>query len=356
MKRTFSILLILALLSGNMVWQSAAWEEEDFDHVIRDGVAVITNYSGQEIDVFIPSTLSGVPVGMIEDDVFSGNKYITSVTLPDTLTELVDEQFAWCTALQRVNFGKYTKAIGVSAFAGCTAIREMTIPDSVTRLGAGIFQDCSGLQTLTVGTGVTVLPGDFCNMCTSLRTVHCGDNVTRIGPSAFDGCFWNGGDLYLGKAVTDLPDDALDVDFHGTIHCHRNTALYADLTERGYTVVPYPNDPEVFTVNLQITDGANPIQGSYKKKIGLFSAYRKNPVQLGITGIEKQYIRDIAWRVTEGGFRVQDGMVTHTGWFAATGVVQVTVTDVNGQVHTASQRIVFYRFNLQMLLRFAKYR
>ena len=29
MKRTFSILLILALLSGSMVWQSAAWEEED---------------------------------------------------------------------------------------------------------------------------------------------------------------------------------------------------------------------------------------------------------------------------------------------------------------------------------------
>ena len=358
MKRIISAWLIFCLLLSCMLCPAFAADDEDFDHVIASGMAVITNYAGADVNVVVPQTLSGCPVGEIAPEVFAGNKKIVSVTLPDSVTDIADEQFAFCTSLQRVVFGKNVRSIGVSAFAGCTVLREMTVPDSVIQLGAGAFQDCSALRTLTIGKGVTALPGDLCNMCSSLRTVYLGENVTSVGRNAFAGCFWTGGDLYAGKVLTALPDEALDIDFNGTVHCYRDTALYRDLLDRGYKVEVYAEEepPVVIEADLRITNGGAPVTGALKKKIGLFSSYRKNPVQLGITGIDEQYIQSVSWRATEGGFRVQDGTVTHTGWFAATGVVQVTVKDVNGDTHTASLRIVFYRLNLQMLLRFAAYR
>ena len=430
MKRTVSVLLTVCMLLGLAVWNAAA-DEEDFDHMIAGGVAVITNYAGAQIDVVIPATLSGCPVGAIESDVFSANKALRSVVLPDSITEIADEQFAWCTSLTNITFGSRVQRIGVSAFSGCAALTAMTVPDSVTTIGAGAFQDCTSLQTLTIGSGVTAIPGDLCNMCTSLRTVHCGQNVTSFGRSAFDGCFWNGGDLYLGEHVNNLPDNALDIDFHGTIHCFSDTALFQDLIERDYDVCAYTvtgievrldaplivlradtpqtvpqNGVHIYAVyesmsaaprevtsgytildsmtfdktgtvqipvrfgdyaatypvtvteaDLRITDGSTPVQGSLKKKIGLFSSYRRNPVQLGFSGVDAQCVQRADWRVTEGPLQVgSDGKVTYSGWFAATGVVQLTITDTQGGVHTASLRVVFYRFNLQMLLKFAKYR
>ena len=430
MKRIVSVYLAVCLLLCTAVWHAAA-DEEDFDHVIAGGVAVITHYVGAKTDVTIPATLDGYPVGAIAEDVFSGSKTLRSVVLPDGVTELADEQFAWCTALTGVTFGSRLQRIGVSAFSGCSALTAMTIPDSVTSIGAGAFQDCTSLQTLTIGSGVTKLPGDLCNMCTSLQAVHCGRNVTSFGRSAFSGCFWNGGDLYLGACADDLPDSALDIDFNGTIHCFGDTPLFADLTERDYNVSPYtvtgiavrldaplsvlradtpqtvpqrgvhvcltyessaagtPELTEGYTIldsmtfhtvgeaqipvyygnwtttypvtvkaaDLQITCGGTPVQGNVQKKIGLFASYRKNPVQLGYTGIDEDCVQSVSWRVAEGPMQIDDsGKVTHAGWFAATGVAQLTVTDTGGGVHTASVRIIFYRFNLQMQLRFAKYR
>ena len=430
MKRVYSVLLAMCLLLSCMVTAFAA-DDEAFDHVVAGGVAVITNYAGADADIVVPQTLSGCPVTAISADVFAGNTRIRSVTLPDGVTELTDEQFAWCTSLERVTFGKNVRRIGVSAFAGCSAITEMTVPDSVTSIGAGAVQDCNALTTLMIGSGVTKLPGDLCNMCTALRTVFIGQNVTSVGRGAFSGCFWTSGDLYLGEKITSLPDYALDVDFHGTIHCFEDSAIYSDLPERELSVQPYaaialqvlqdaplsvmradtpqavPQEglhvyavySDTFALQRELTDeytipqtmmfdkvgavqipvrygtltaaysvtvlaadpkitaGGAPIDGNLRKKIALFASYRNNPVQLGIDGIDADAIQSIAWRVTEGGFQVSDtGKVTHTGLFAATGVVQVTVTDINGVVHTDVVRIIFYRLNLQMMFKFAKYR
>ena len=80
---------------------------------------IIIAYDGREKDVVIPSTMPYSPQPLVVTGLKSmlfQNMDITSVSLPETLTD-----------------------IGQNAFSGCTQLQEVTIPDSVEFLGFGAF-------------------------------------------------------------------------------------------------------------------------------------------------------------------------------------------------------------------------
>ena len=114
---------------------------------------------------------------------------------------------------------------------------------------------------------------------------------------------------------------------------------------------------EVRQAALHLTVNGAPVSGTVLKKIGLFSAYRKNPVMFGAGGIEESLIRSVRWEIAQGsGMRVdENGTLRYTNFFAGTGVVRVTVTDIHGAVQTAEARVIFYRLRLQLPLRFSRY-
>ena len=94
------------------------------------------------------------------------------VTIPDGVTSIGDEAFAWCSGLTSVTIPNSVTSIGDMAFAYCSGLTSVTIPDSVTRIGDGAFEGCSGLTSVTIGSGVTSI----------------GNPVTRIGGDEFFGC------------------------------------------------------------------------------------------------------------------------------------------------------------------------
>ena len=77
----------------------------------------------------IPYWLRSVTVtgGNILYGAFYGCKWLTSITIPDSVT-----------------------SIGSSAFYGCTSLTSITIPDSVTSIGSSAFYGCSSLVTMTI--------------------------------------------------------------------------------------------------------------------------------------------------------------------------------------------------------------
>ena len=81
-----------------------------------------------------------------------------------------------------------TLGIGGSAFRGCTGLTSVTIPQSVTQIWDGAFFGCTGLTSVTIPNSVTSIDDSAFEGCSGLTSVTIGNSVTSIGYEAFRGC------------------------------------------------------------------------------------------------------------------------------------------------------------------------
>ncbi|MBQ8343278.1 MAG: leucine-rich repeat domain-containing protein [Clostridia bacterium] len=77
--------------------------------------------------------------------VYAGGKTETSFAIPDTVTEIGDDAFAYCSTLTNVALTKNVTKIGYWAFAYCTGLTEIVIPNSVSTMRDYVFYGCSNL-------------------------------------------------------------------------------------------------------------------------------------------------------------------------------------------------------------------
>ena len=113
---------------------------------------------------------------------------LTSITIPNSVTNIDDYTFSDCNNLTSVSIGNSVAGIGNYAFAGCRNLTSVTIPNNVTAIGDYAFYKCYGLTSINIGNGVTSIGNDAFWECTSLPTVTIGKSVTSIGELAFYGC------------------------------------------------------------------------------------------------------------------------------------------------------------------------
>ena len=95
------------------------------------------------------------------------NVPITSVTLPECVTTILDYAFYHCLLLE-INIPDSVTTIGEEAFAWCRSLTSVTIPDSVTSIGEGAFYGCSSLTSVTIGDSVTTIGESAFYNCSSL--------------------------------------------------------------------------------------------------------------------------------------------------------------------------------------------
>jgi hypothetical protein len=153
---------------------------------------------------------------------------LTSITIPDSVTSMLE-----------------------LAFADCSSLTSVTIPNSVTNIGSGSFSACGGLSAITVntdnsvyssvdgvlfnksqttliqypagkaGTAYTVPPsvtsiGDSAfDSCTSLTSITIPDSVTNIGDLAFYNCTGLTGVCFQGNAPS-VGSDVFSLANYGT--------------------------------------------------------------------------------------------------------------------------------------------
>lgn len=99
--------------------------------------------------VVIPDSIDGyVPVGVYAD-AWADNTEITSVTLPDSITEIGENAFKGCTALASINL-QNVREIGENAFNGCTALTSIEV-GSLNDLHYTTFAGCSSLTDVKIG-------------------------------------------------------------------------------------------------------------------------------------------------------------------------------------------------------------
>ena len=218
-KRLLSILLAAALLIGlvpTLLLPAAAadYTSGDFTYKLNDdGSAIITRYSGSAAALTIPSSLDGHTVKQIGSYAFGKNTTLTSVSIPETVTELEYSAFTGCTSLTAVTIpGGLTKAgsLGNGAFSGCSALttvqfgsgltsipealfegtglKTITLPESVTSIGMWAFADCAKLEQVSFPASLTSIDGCAFENCTALTAVTLPKRLTELGNDVFENC------------------------------------------------------------------------------------------------------------------------------------------------------------------------
>jgi len=159
-----AVLLTLFMATGAAATAIIAWE-----CVLQDDGAIITGCSGylQELsgDLVIPDELNGYTVTRIHDNALAGHSGLTSVTIPNGVTD-----------------------ISSMAFSSCTGLISVNIPDSVTSIVAGTFGNCSSLTTLIIPNSVTSIGGSAFRGCVNLTSLTIPSTVVSIRDTAFQGC------------------------------------------------------------------------------------------------------------------------------------------------------------------------
>jgi len=75
-----------------------------------------------------------------------GLESLSSIVIPNSVTEIGESAFDGCLGLATVTMGNTVKTIGNSAFYGCEELTSITIPRSITAIGDNAFEDCLQLD------------------------------------------------------------------------------------------------------------------------------------------------------------------------------------------------------------------
>ena len=176
-----------------------------------------------DTELVIPSKHNSKPVTSIGYEAFRGCTGLTSITIPNSVTN-IDYAFSncrnlsniyytgdikgWCEIdglryLMRSSYGSYTHTLYID---GIKVEGDLVIPDSVTSIGDGAFLGCTGLTSITIPNRVTSIGDDAFYGCSRLTNITIPDSVTNIGMSAFDNTAWYYsqpyyGTIYLGKVA-----------------------------------------------------------------------------------------------------------------------------------------------------------
>ena len=184
----------------------------------------IKKYNRNDAVVNIPSEINGTPVTTIGNAAFRDSS-VTSVTIPDSVTEIGANAFAGCTNLTSVNYigGDWSKltiqsgnpavedaakdaaneqlfdfefilnntAVIVTDYKGTAA--DVTIPSRykgkpVTMIDHAAFHDNSAVTSVTIPDSVTAIPDYAFGFCSQLTNISIPNSVTFIGFSAFNSC------------------------------------------------------------------------------------------------------------------------------------------------------------------------
>ncbi|MBR4263791.1 MAG: leucine-rich repeat domain-containing protein [Paludibacteraceae bacterium] len=127
-------------------------------------------------------------VTSIGDDAFAYCSGLTSVTIPNSVTSIGLNAFNRCSGLTAVTIPNSVTTIGSYAFYGCSGLTSVTIPNSVTSIGLSAFEGCSGLTSVTIPNSVTTIGSYAFSGCSGLTSVTIPNSVTSIGSSAFFNC------------------------------------------------------------------------------------------------------------------------------------------------------------------------
>jgi|GEM_PF-2561910 len=160
------------------------WDES---YTIPEGVTAIGNNAFAFCENLVRVTL---PEGVtsIGRSSFESCKKLKQVDIPGTVTSIGSHAFIGCCRLASVHIPDGVTRIEPSTFQGCGSLAAADIPGSVTSIGESAFQECAHLTSVDIPDGVTGIGKSAFRKCARLVSVHIPAGITNIGESLFQSC------------------------------------------------------------------------------------------------------------------------------------------------------------------------
>ncbi len=224
-KKIMAFLLACTLAAGMAVSPAETMTvraEEEQEKVTEDGFVYtdddysgirITGYTGNATEVVIPESIDGKKIYSISSYSFSGCKNITSIRIPDSVTQIANCAFQNCSSLTSIDIPDGVYLIGGMAFWGCSSLANVSIPDSVAQMESSVFSGTPWLAeqfeqneglaianhilvdadenlsgNITVPEGIILIADGVFRRNSNLTGINIPDGVTEIGSYAFFGC------------------------------------------------------------------------------------------------------------------------------------------------------------------------
>ena len=223
-------------------------------------IAVLTSASGE---IRIAEGVTEISYGL-----FNVSR-ITSIVIPEGVTNIGDRAFGWCDNLTSVTLPSTLETLGESAFASCnkltsivdksgkftknvdgivytpdgtrmiavlaSASGEVRIAKGVTEIPTFLFINNNRITGVVIPEGVTNIGNQAFGWCDSLTSVVIPEGVTRIGYGAFKGSE-NLTSVTLPSTLNDIGKEAFPAST--IIRSDPNTYAHTWALKNGYTWQP----------------------------------------------------------------------------------------------------------------------
>lgn len=173
-------------------WEKYLAQNKVTSIVIGEGITSIGTdcffVNGWNRDIWNPTAVSGRE---------TWNTSVTSVTLPDSVSELRPYSFAFLAGLKTVRVGKYLQVIRERAFMGCESLEQIDLENSMNLNGIEeySFWNCKSLRSLTFPSGfyvdvpyrAGVIRKNAFTGCEKLDSLYFLGDIPAIYKGAFQG-------------------------------------------------------------------------------------------------------------------------------------------------------------------------
>ena len=168
------------------------------------GTASVGGTENTPNNVVIPSTIElwGIDctVNSISGNAFRGKTNISSVEIPESVSEIGEYAFEGCTGLTSIEIPESVNEIGIAAFWKCSGLTSIALPSGLVTIENGLVAYCTSLKSISLPNTLQEIKRVAFAECTSLTTLDIPAGVDTIGNDIFWNCI-NLTDVYC-RATT----------------------------------------------------------------------------------------------------------------------------------------------------------
>lgn len=160
--------------------------------VVYTGAGDLYDYEYNESPWYNNTSVKKVVIGngitSIGNCTFSGCSNISSISLPNSLTQIGAHVFYKNTSLSSIVIPEGVTNLSDNVFFGCSNLKSVSLPQSMRNLGSGVFWKCSSLSDISFPLNLATIGNCTFYGCSSLTSITIPDSVTTIDVEAYKSC------------------------------------------------------------------------------------------------------------------------------------------------------------------------